>query len=126
MKKIFVLVVSLMFLLSACSTKSNDSKILENAKSIINKDLSDDISVNECLYNEDANAVYLKFYSFEHGNDEAIIFLDDNLVFYESIYSTIAEDDYEQQIEYGDFAIMMYQIIVNGASENWATIDISE
>ena len=48
------------------------------AKEIIDADLSDDISANKCLYNEEENAVYLKFYSFEHGNDEAIIFLDDN------------------------------------------------
>ena len=32
--------------------------------------------------------------------------LDDNSVFYEGIYSTIKEDDYDKIIEYGDYTIM--------------------
>ena len=67
-------------------------------------------STNTCLYNKETNAVYLKFYSFEHGNDEAIILLDDSSVFYEGIYSTIKDDDYDKIIEYGDYTIMKYQI----------------
>ena len=53
--------------------ESSESKIISNAKEIVEADLSDGISINKCLYNEGENAVYLKVYSFEHGNDEAII-----------------------------------------------------
>lgn len=111
------------FAFTACGTESSESKIISNAKEIVNNDLTDDISVNKCLYNEDKNAVYLKFYSFEHGNDEAIIFLDNNSVFYESINSTIEDDDYDKQIEYGDYAVLMYQLTVNGGDGKWIEID---
>lgn len=105
------------FTTTACETESSESKIISNAKEIIDVDLSDDIFINKCLYNEGENAVYLKFYSFEHGNDEAIILLDDNSVFYEGAYSTIKEDDYDKVIEYGDYTIMKYQI--DNSDEKW-------
>lgn len=111
------------FTTTACGTEPSESKIISNAKEIIDADLSDDISINKCLYNEGENAVYLKFYSFEHGNDEAIILLDDNLVFYEGVYSTIKEDDYDKVIEYGDYTIMKYQI--DNSDEKWIEIEIN-
>ncbi len=124
-EKLILLFVIVIFTFTACSSESSEGKIISNAKEIIDKDLADDISINKCLYNEDENAVYLKFYSFEHGNDEAIIFLNDNSVFYESINSTIEEDDYEKQIEYGDYAVLMYQLTVNGGDEKWTEIEIN-
>lgn len=124
-EKLILLFVIVIFTFTACSSESSEGKIISNAKEIIDKDLADDISINKCLYNEDENAVYLKFYSFEHGNDEAIIFLDDNSVFYESINSTIEDDDYEKQIEYGDYAVLMYQLTVNGGDEKWTEIEIN-
>ena len=78
----------------------------------------------ECLYNEESNAVYVKFYSFEHGNDEAIILLDDDSIFYSSIYSTIKEDNYDKFIEYGDYALMMYEIASD--NDNWVEVELSE
>jgi hypothetical protein len=120
--KLILLVVTVILVFTACSSKPSESKIISNAKEIIDADLSDDISANKCLYNEEENAVYLKFYSFEHGNDEAIIFLDDNSVFYEGIYSTIKEDDYDKIIEYGDYTIMKYQIDNN--DEKWVEIEL--
>lgn len=124
-EKLILLFVIVIFTFTACSSESSEGKIISNAKEIIDKDLADDISINKCLYNEDENAVYLKFYSFEHGNDEAIIFLNDNSVFYESINSTIEEDDYEKQIEYGDYVVLMYQLTVNGGDEKWTEIEIN-
>lgn len=127
MKKLYLFIFTLVFLFSECgSSESSDDLILANAKSIIDKDITDDISINECLYNNELNSVYVKFYSFEHGNDEAIIKFDDNTFFYESINSTIKDDDYDRQIEYGDYVTMMYQITVNGSEAGWRTIDISE
>lgn len=123
--KHILLFVMIFFTFTACGAESSESKIISNAKEIVNSDLVDDVSVNKCLYNEDKNAVYLKFYSFEHGNDEAIIFLDDNSVFYESIYSTIKEDDYDKQIEYGDYAVLIYQLTVNGDDEQWTEFEIN-
>ncbi len=122
--KLTLLAVTVVLILTACSSKLSESKIISNAKEIIDADLSDDISINKCLYNEEENAVYLKIYSFEHGNDEVIIFLDDNSVFYESINSTIEDDDYDKQIEYGDYTIMMYQLTVNGGDEKWIEIEL--
>lgn len=110
------------FTITACGNEPSESKIISNAKEIIDADLSDDISINKCLYNEGENALYLKFYSFEHGNDEAIILLDDNSVFYEGVYSTIKEDDYDKVIEYGDYTIMKYQI--DNSDEKWIEIEL--
>ena len=119
--KLILLFVIISITLSACSS---GNKIDIISKNLINKDLSDDISINKCLYNEESNAVYVKFYSFEHGNDEAIILLDDNSIFYSSVYSTIKEYDYDKIIEYGDYTLMMYEITSD--SDNWVEVELSE
>ena len=119
--KLILLFVIISITLSACSS---GNKIDITSKNLINEDLSDDISINKCLYNEESNAVYVKFYSFEHGNDEAIILLDDNSIFYSSVYSTIKEDDYDKIIEYGDYTLMMYEIASD--SDNWVEVELSE
>lgn len=121
--KLILLIATIVLTFTACGSESSESKIISNAKEIVDKDLSDDISINTCLYNKEANAVYLKFYSFEHGNDEVIILLDDNTVFYEGIFSTIEEDEYDKVIEYGDYTVMKYQIENNG--EQWTEIEIN-
>lgn len=121
--KLILLIATIVLTFTACGSESSESKIISNAKEIVDKDLSDDISINTCLYNKETNAVYLKFYSFEHGNDEAIILLDDSSVFYEGIYSTIKDDDYDKIIEYGDYTIMKYQIENN--DEKWTEIENS-
>ncbi len=119
--KLILLFVIISISLSACSS---GNKIDITSKNLINEDLSDDISINKCLYNEESNAVYVKFYSFEHGNDETIILLDDNSIFYSSVYSTIEEDDYDKIIEYGDYTLMMYEIASD--SDNWVEVELSE
>ena len=55
--KIILLFVMIFFAFTACGTESSESKIISNAKEIVNNDLTDDISVNKCLYNEDKNDV---------------------------------------------------------------------
>lgn len=119
--KLISLFVIISITLSACSSAN---KIDVISKNLINKDLSDNISINKCLYNEESNAVYVKFYSFEHGNDEAIILLDDNSIFYSSVYSTIKEDDYDKIIEYGDYPLMMHEIASD--IDNWVEVELSE
>ena len=119
--KLILLFIIISITLSACSS---GKKIVVTSKNLINEDLSDDISINKCLYNEESNAVYVKFYSFEHGNDEAIILLDDNSIFYSSVYSTIKEDDYDKVIEYGDYTLMMYEIAND--NEDWVDVELSE
>ena len=121
MKTKLILVVIISIVLTACSSVN---KIDVTSKNLINEDLSDNISINKCLYNEESNAVYVKFYSFEHGNDEAIILLDDDSIFYSSIYSTIKEDDYDKIIEYGDYTLMMYEIASD--NDNWVEVELSE
>ena len=121
MKTKLILLVIISIVLTACSSVN---KIDVTSKNLINEDLSDNISINKCLYNEESNAVYVKFYSFEHGNDEAIILLDDDSIFYSSIYSTIKEDDYDKIIEYGDYALMMYEIASD--NDNWVEVELSE
>ena len=119
--KLILLFVIISITLSACSS---GNKIDITSKNLINEDLSDDISINKCLYNEESNAVYVEFYSFKHGNDEAIILLDDNSIFYSSVYSTIKEYDYDKIIEYGDYTLMMYEIASD--SDNWVEVELSE
>ena len=119
--KLILLFVIISITLSACSS---GNKIDITSKNLINEDLSDDIFINKCLYNEESNAVYVKFYSFKHGNDEAIILLDDNSIFYSSVYSTIKEYDYDKIIEYGDYTLMMYEIASD--SDNWVEVELSE
>ena len=121
MKTKLILLVIISIVLTACSSVN---KIGVTSKNLINEDLSDNISINKCLYNEESNAVYVKFYSFEHGNDEAIILLDDDSIFYSSIYSTIKEDDYDKIIEYGDYTLMMYEIASD--NDNWVEVELSE
>ena len=121
MKTKLILLVIISIVLTACSSVN---KIDITSKNLINEDLSYDISINKCLYNEKSNAVYVKFYSFEHGNDEAIILLDDDSIFYSSIYSTIKEDNYDKFIEYGDYALMMYEIASD--NDNWVEVELSE
>lgn len=117
--KLILLFTIISITLSACSS---ENKIDIKSEDLINKDLSDDISINKCLYNEESNAVYVKFYSFKHGDDEAIILLDDNSIFYSSIYSTIKEDDYDKVIEYGDYSLMMYEITSD--DNNWVEVEL--
>ena len=119
--KLILLLVIISITLSACSS---GNKIDIISKNLINEDLSDDISINKCLYIEESNAVYVKFYSFEHGNDEAIILLDDDSIFYSSVYSTSKEDDYDKVIEYGDYTLMMYEIAND--NEDWVDVELSE
>ena len=119
--KLILLFIIISITLSACSS---GNKIDITSKNLINEDLSDDISINKCLYNEESNAVYVKFYSFKHSNDEAIILLDDNSIFYSSVYSTIKEYDYDKIIEYGDYTLMMYEIASD--SDNWVEVELSE
>ena len=121
MKTKLILLVIISIVLTACSSVN---KIGVTSKNLINEDLSDNISINKCLYNEESNAVYVKFYSFEHGNDEAIILLDDDSIFYSSIYSTIKEDDYDKIIEYGDYTLMIYEIASD--NDNWVEVELSE
>lgn len=121
MKTKLILLVIISIVLTACSSVN---KIDVTSKNLINEDLSDNISINKCLYNEESNAVYVKFYSFEHGNDEAIILLDNDSIFYSSIYSTIEEDDYDKIIEYGDYTLMMYEIASD--NDNWVEVELSE
>lgn len=119
--KLILLLVIISITLSACSS---GNKIDIISKNLINEDLSYDISINKCLYNEKSNAVYVKFYSFEHGNDEAIILLDDDSIFYSSVYSMIKEDDYNKIIEYGDYTLMMYEI--ENGNDDWVDVELSE
>ena len=119
--KLILLLVIISITLSACSS---GNKIDIISKNLINEDLSYDISINKCLYNEESNAVYVKFYSFEHGNDEAIILLDDDSIFYSSVYSMIKEDDYNKIIEYGDYTLMMYEI--ENGNNDWVDVELSE
>jgi len=121
--KLVLLFVTIVLTFTACGSELSESKIVSNAKDIVDKDLSDDISINLCLYNEEANAVYFKFYSTNHGDDEAIILLDDNSIFYERIFLTIKDDDYDKIIEYGDYTIMKYQIVNNDGQ--WTEITVS-
>lgn len=118
-KVIFTAILSIsIIMLSACGTSN---KNINTAKSIIDSDLSDDVDINKCMLNADINVLYVKFYSFEHGNDDAFILLDNNKIYYGGVYSTIKEDDYDKQIEYGDYAIWSYQI--SSGDNNWIELN---
>ena len=56
------------------------------------------------------------------GNDEALIDFKNNKIYYESVYSSIDENDYSKLIEYGDYIASVYQIQSN--NENWHEIEI--
>lgn len=105
-------------MLSACSSSNSN---INTAKSIIDNELSDDVDINKCMFNEKSNVLYVIFYSFEHGNDDAFILLDNNKIYYGGVYSTIEDDDYDKQIEYGDYAIWSYQI--SSGDEDWVEIN---
>ena len=124
--KIILLFATIILTFSACGSESSESKVVSDAKELINQDLSDDISVNKCLYSEKDNAIYIKFNSEKHGDDEAIILLNDYSILYESVYSTIKEDDYEKIIEYGDYTVLKYQITMSGSDGDWEEQDISD
>ncbi len=124
--KIILLFATIILTFSACGSESSESKVVSDAKELINQDLSDDISVNKCLYSEKDNAIYIKFNSEKHGDDEAIILLNDDSILYESVYSTIKEDDYEKIIEYGDYTVLKYQITMSGSDGDWEEQDISD
>lgn len=102
--------------LALCSCSSGNS-IYKTAKNAIKDDLSDKVSINECYYSEDLNAVYVDFSSSKHGNDRAFVTLDDNDVFYESVFNNIDPNDFDKTIEYGDYSILYYQYTVNGGWE---------
>ena len=121
--KMIILLAVVTFTLCACSSTDN---IATNAKNIVEEDISEDISVNKCLYNKEANASYLNFYSTNHGEDEAIILFNDDSIFYESVYSAIDNNDYDKIIEYGDYTTMMYQINVNGTCNDWVEVELSK
>lgn len=121
--KLILLFIIVIFTFCACTDSSNDNSIVTNTKNIIDEDLSDNISINKCLYNEESNAVYVKFNSNNHGDDEAILLNEDKSVFYKSTYLTIKDDDYDKIIEYGDYTIMMYQI--ESHDDDWIEIESS-
>jgi len=123
--KVILIIFIVLTIISGCSSSSPEDKIIKESREIINKDLSDEISINQCLYNKEKNAVYLEFYSSNHSNDKAIILLDDNSIFYDSIYQTIEDDDYEKIIEYGDYALIMAQLTINGGDDQWTEIEIN-
>lgn len=123
---IILLFATIVLTFSACGSESSENKVVSNARELINQDLSDDISINKCLYSEKDNAIYMSYSSDEHGDDEAIILLDDNTIIYESVYSTIKEDDYEKIIKYGDYAVLMYQIALDDSDGDWEEINISD
>lgn len=114
--KIILLITLISITLCSCIT-NNKVKVSEN---IISKDLSSEVTIDTCLYNEEYNAIYVEFYSSRYGDDDAIILLDDESIFYTSVYETIPEDDYAKIIEYGNYAIMRYKLISDG--EGWEII----
>ena len=67
---------------------------------------------------------YVKFHSDNNGNDEALIDFENNKIYYESVYSSINENDYDKIIEYGDYVTSIYQIQSGG--EDWKEIEISK
>lgn len=122
-KKIFITtLIIISMIITGCGASSDN--ITNNIKTLIDKDLSDDVSIYECLYNEKVNSVYIRFFSFNRGDDNAIILLDDNNIFYGSVYSTIEEDDYDKVIEYGDYILYTYEISLE--NEDWVEIKIEE
>ena len=52
--------------------------------------------------------------------------MNDDSILYESVYSTIKEDDYEKIIEYGDYTVLKYQITMSGSDGDWEEQDISD
>lgn len=109
--------------LSLCSCSSGDS-VYKTAKNTISDNLSEKITINKCCYSQELNAVYVDFSSSKHGDDIAFITLDDNNVYYESVYNSIDISDYDKIKENKDalnysteYAILSYQFNVNGGWE---------
>lgn len=116
--KLLIIIFTIFLVASGCG--SNKENIYTISKSIIDKDLSDDVSVHNCYYCEDKNASYITFYSFNHGEDDAVILLDSNSIYYGSVFSQIDDDDYDKIIEYGDYTLYSEQ--VTSGDEDWIEI----
>lgn len=70
-KKIFITtLIIISMIITGCGASSDN--ITNNIKTLIDKDLSDDVSIYECLYNEKVNSVYIRFFSFNRGDDNRI------------------------------------------------------
>lgn len=125
MKKLTqIVIIATLSVFSFSGCGSNKENIYTISKSIIDKDLSDDVSVHNCYYYEDKNASYITFYSFNHGEDDAVVLLDSNTVYYGSVFSQIKEEDYDKIIEYGDYAL--YSDQVSSGDEDWIEVNISD
>lgn len=121
-KTIFFICVIFCFFLTSCNSKKTD--MVDDVKKTIEQDSSDEISIYYCIYNNKNQMAYVKFHSDNNGNDEALIDFENNKIYYESVYSSINENDYDKIIEYGDYATSIYQI--QSGSEDWKEIEISK
>lgn len=117
--KMLGILVICICLLSACN---NSSDIVSVSKRVIDNDSSIDCNIGKCYYNEEINVAYVKFFSMDNGEDDAVIMLDDNTIYYGGVYSQIAEDDYGKIIEYGDYALYVEQI--SSGDEDWAEVEV--
>lgn len=118
--KIFFGIALLILLLTGC--EGSKENIISKSKNIIEQDLGTDCNIGQCYYNEEVNVAYIKFFSMSNGEDDAVIMLDDNTIYYGSVYSTIKEDDYDKIIEYGDYALYSSQVNLN--DEDWVELDV--
>ncbi len=121
-KVIFFICVFICFSLTSCNSKKTD--IVDDVKKTIEQDSSDEVSIYYCIYNNKNQMAYVKFHSDNNGNDEALIDFENNKIYYESVYSSINENDYDKIIEYGDYSTSIYQI--QSGSEDWKEIEISK
>lgn len=117
------IIVSIILVFALLLTGCNNSAKYKSAKKMIEKDLSVDISVNKCLYNEEKDAMYLQFTIKDFLNDEAIILFDNDKIYYESVYSTISSNDYNSIIAYGDYTVLKYSAISNKNNEKWKVVE---
>lgn len=123
MKKcVYIIFVFLCIFLTSCNSKKTD--IIDNAKKMIEQDSSDEVSIYYCIYNNKKQMAYVKFHSDNNGNDEALIDFENNKIYYESVYSSINENDYDKIIEYGNYTISIYQM--QSGDEDWQEIEISK
>lgn len=120
MKKITIImsVIAILFLVGYIIGQRN---VISKSQKTIKKDLSDDISIYYCAYNDTKNMSYVKFYSDKNGNDEALIDFKNNKIYYESVYNSIRNTDYSKIIEYGDYTLTQWQLLSNSKNE-WETI----
>lgn len=117
--KLCIICILLITIVIGCGSKNN---VAVTSKNLIDKDLTDDVSVQKCYYYEEKNATYIIFHSSNHGEDDAVITLDENKIYYGSVYSTIAKDDYDKIIEYGDYVLYSFQILTG--DEDWVEIEV--